>query len=586
MEKMKKKANDGISQRGALKVRDGLWQGAITGLFLFVLLIGGVSGASAATTISFSGEELLGKPTDSSITINIIPDSDIIYYYEYGTSSGDYSYQTSQYSAIGGEPHEITISGLSASTKYYYRMQYNYADSGWVVRGEHSFQTQRDKGEAFTFTIISDSHAMYNEEYRNAVTEIIADNPDFHMDLGDTFMTDYDTSQAQVNEEYLDQRELVYIGGIAQSSPVFLASGNHENEEGWNLDDSFSIALASIQARKAFYPTPTEDGFYTGNQHPLAAIDEAAYGDELREDYYAWEWGDALFVVIDPFQYTMANPYGATAGEGSDDPASGDRWNWSLGETQFQWLENVLSTSYAKYKFVFSHHMLGGTQEYVRGGAVPAHMFEWGGYNADGVTWGFDVERPGWGDETIHQMFIDYGVTAYIHGHDHQYAYEIRDDIVYLSMPRPSTGLDFNYYNTNNDYTQVVMASPGYLRVTVTPELTTAEYVSSSNTSGTVKHSFTMEPNEVEETGILGDVNGDESVNATDALIVLSGEVGLDVTQFCPLLCGDVNGDSLVNSADALIILSFGSGMSVPFDLGQPGCPASVGEVEGCTVDP
>jgi len=38
-----------------------------------------------------------------------------------------------------------------------------------------------------------------------------------------------------------------------------------------------------------------------------------------------------LFLVIDPFQYTMTNPYGAVAGEGSDDPASGDQWNWTLG---------------------------------------------------------------------------------------------------------------------------------------------------------------------------------------------------------------------------------------------------------------
>ena len=29
----------------------------------------------------------------------------------------------------------------------------------------------------------------------------------------------------------------------------------------------------------------------------------------------------------------MTNPYGAIAGEGNDDPASGDQWNWTLGST-------------------------------------------------------------------------------------------------------------------------------------------------------------------------------------------------------------------------------------------------------------
>ena len=123
---------------------------------------------------------------------------------------------------------------------------------------------------------------------------------------------------------------------IGNSVPIFLSSGNHENEEGWNLDDTFSIALASIQARKAYYPTPIEDGFYSANTDTLSAINETTYGDEYREDYYAWTWGDALFVVIDPFQYTMELPYNpGMAGEGTDDSKTGDQWSWTLGAEQF-----------------------------------------------------------------------------------------------------------------------------------------------------------------------------------------------------------------------------------------------------------
>ena len=33
---------------------------------------------------------------------------------------------------------------------------------------------------------------------------------------------------------------------------------------------------------------------------------------------------------------------------------------------------------------------------------------------------------------------MENGVSAYFHGHDHQYVYEVRDGIVYLSMPRPT----------------------------------------------------------------------------------------------------------------------------------------------------
>jgi hypothetical protein len=472
-------------------------------LALLVVLALGVSGAIApihaaplqATPITFTGEELLGKPTDTSITINIIPATTIEYHYQYGTSPGSYAWQTSNETATGGQPHEVVITGLGANTQYYYRMRYHApgdAMDDWVIRDEHSFWTQRAKGSEFKFTIISDSHAMYNTQYQQAITNVRNDQPDFHFDLGDTFMTDYMTNQTAVNDAYLAQRDPLYMDGVGHSAPIFLASGNHENEEGWNFDDSFSLALASVKARKLYYPTPITDGFYSGNEDPLTALDPATYGDQYREDYYAWEWGDVLFVVIDPFQYTMANPYGAMAGEGSDDPASGDRWNWTLGQQQFDWFKQTIEDSNARFKFVFSHHMVGGTQNYVRGGAVPAHMFEWGGYNDDGTTWGFSSKRPAWGNDPIHQLMIDNHVSAFFHGHDHQYAYEVRDGIVYQSLPRPSTGLDFNYYSESDPYTERVIGNSGHLRVSVTPNLVTVEYVR-SNTTG-VSHSYTILP--------------------------------------------------------------------------------------------
>ncbi len=85
-------------------------------------------------------------------------------------------------------------------------------------------------------------------------------------------------------------------------------------------------------------------------------------------------------------------------------------------------------------------------------------------------------------------------------------------------------------------------------------------------------------------TGLLGDVNVDGAVNSTDALIVLSADAGFNVSVFCPMNCGDTNADGFVNSTDALIILSYDVGMSVPFPLGQPGCPSSVAQPPGCAL--
>lgn len=85
--------------------------------------------------------------------------------------------------------------------------------------------------------------------------------------------------------------------------------------------------------------------------------------------------------------------------------------------------------------------------------------------------------------------------------------------------------------------------------------------------------------------GILGDVNNDDSANSTDALIILSCDVGIDVSQFCPMNCGDVNEDGLVNSTDALIVLSADVGMSTPYPVGSNGCPESVTPCAGCSVN-
>lgn len=476
-------------------------------LLMFFILFASFGGesmeVSAATVISFSGEELLGRPTDSSITINIVPNTTIEYHYQYGTTSGSYSGQTSNYTAVGGEPHEITITGLAANTQYFYRMRYHLSgEPDWVERSEHSFWTQRSAGEEFVFTVTSDSHVdiMLGSAsvWTQAMTNVAGDNPDFNIDLGDTFAMDNVTSLSVADANYLAQREFFDI--VGHSSSIFVMPGNHEQTEGWHLDDTGDVntspPVMSTNMMKKYYLNPIPDSFYTGNTDTFAYID----GDGLLEDYYAWEWGDALFVVIDPYWYTTTKPYTGNigGGEGSD-VGSSDRWDWTLGYEQFMWLKNTLEGSDAAYKFVMSHHMVGGSQDYVRGGAVPAHMFEWGGYNLNGTTWGFNTERPGWGDDPVHQIFIDTGVSAYIHGHDHEYAYEVRDGIVYQSMPAASFTGGFGIYDESDPYTEEVISGAGYLRFTVGISETTVEFIDST-TSKTKKHEYTIEPNEPPET--------------------------------------------------------------------------------------
>lgn len=485
--------------------------------------------------ITFTAQELVGRPTASSITLLVIPDSEIELFYELGTAPGDYSIQTEIQVAPGGQPHETLIDGLEANTRYYYRMQYCQPGLDWIERPEHSFQTQRSQGAAFTFTVVSDSHL--NESlgdaslYQRTLLNIQADRPDFDIDLGDAFFTDGMTTSQQVNQVYLSQKP--YLDQIGHTSPIFLALGNHENEEGWNLDDTGDPATSrpvmSANARKMYYLNPVPNSFYSGNTD--ASIPEIT-GDHLREDYYAWEWGDALFIVIDPFWYTMRKPYPLNiGGEDNDETPSFDNWDWTLGQQQFNWFKETLENSSAHYKFVFSHHMTGGMNFYGRGGAQSAHLFEWGGYNSDETTWGFELERPGWGSQAIQQLMSANHVSIFFHGHDHEFAYEERDGVAYQLVPMPSDntyGYGFNTYNELNEHTIRVLPNSGHLRVSVSPTGATVEYVRSflsGGTNGEVAYAYTVSPDNVQpdaqpdqaETTLNASIELDVLANDTDA---------------------------------------------------------------------
>jgi hypothetical protein len=574
-------------------------------LFTLALLLSfSLATAAPASALTFTATELLGRPTDHSVTVNVVADTALEVYFEYGTTSGVYTGNTGTATFAADTPIEMVIDGLEADTQYYYRMRYRQSGTTgeFSARDEHSFRTQRAPGSTFTFTITSDSHlgqyggntAREKALYQQTLLNAGADNPDFHIDLGDTFAMDptplgTGMTEAEAEAAYLIQRP--FMGLISASTPIFLALGNHENEEGWNFDDTFpppdaSLALLSLKYRKLYYPNPVPDGsFYTGNTDNSLTVGD----DYYREDYYAWTWDNALFVVLDPFHYTMiwpseGNTYG---GEGMDGEAQGDRWDWTLGKQQYDWLKQTLETSDAKYKFVFSHHVTGGATPYGRGGIAAAPYFEWGGKNWDG-TWGFDTERPGW-DKPIHQLMVDNNVTAFFHGHDHIFAMEELDGIVYLECPKPDDAgyawQPYGYGYTEGLYPDgYLLTNSGHIRVTVSPDEVTVDYVRAylpgDGTNGQVAYSYTIEA--PTDPSILGDVNGDDEVNSTDALIILSCDVGLNTSQFCPMNCGDVNGDGLVNSTDALIILSYDVGIAVPYPVGEPGCPSSVTPCPGC----
>lgn len=408
---------------------------------------------------------VLGNPTHNSVTASILAHSPIEGYFEYGPRAGAYSSRSDPVRLEPGRPAEVLLGGLAQNSQCFYRWVTTAGPSDAPGPSDHfRFRTGRAPGDVFVFTVQADSHLdgrtntrLYEASLRNAIEA----EPDFHIDLGDTFMTDKRSDYRDALPQYLAQR--YYFGLIGAVAPVFLVSGNHDGEDARRGE----MRSWAREQRDAFFATPSD-------------------GAPQRGNYYAWDWGDALFVTLDPFWETGRSRNRE------------DYWNRTLGERQFRWLAETLRSSDAKFKFVFIHHLVGGVNRQARGGVDAARLFEWGGRGFDG-TYQFDERRPGWG-QPIHQLLVETGVTIVFHGHDHMFAKEDLDGVVYLLVPQP--GLDRErppsdvvmHYRSGE-----VVGGPGHVRVTVSPATTLAEFVQSriagrADQNGRTAYSFRVRP--------------------------------------------------------------------------------------------
>jgi hypothetical protein len=421
---------------------------------------------------------LLSRPERDCVTVSVLVYQDAEGYIAYGTEPGNYTQRTPAQQFKKDGPAEVVLGSLRPDARYYYQFR-----AGEIRSPENTFHTQRSPGSPFTFTITGDSHLddrTSAELYQRTLANALADAPDLHIDLGDTFMTEKHDSRANAARQYLAQR--YYFGQLCQSAPLFLVLGNHDGESPrGRASEADSLAVWSNSVRKQYFPNPIADGFYTGNatRHPEAG---------LLEDYYAWQWGDALFVVLDPFWFAQKQR------------GRQDNWKRTLGEQQYQWLKQTLEASKARFKFVFIHHLVGGGTPEGRGGAEAAGLFEWGGRNPDGTD-GFNGNRPGW-TAPIHQLLVRNRVAAVFHGHDHFFAKQDLDGIVYQEVPQPGTPGN-NKPRTAAEYgytSGVIMGSSGHLRVRVSPTGVTVDYVRaylmederSDRHNGEVGHSYTI----------------------------------------------------------------------------------------------
>ncbi len=450
-------------------------------IYLTALLL--FSGLRSVFSQNFT--EILGRPTNNSITMSILFDTTAQVYWEYGTTTGNYTSTTATYTAGKDTSRMVDLTGLTTNKKYYYRTRYRTlgATTAYLAGPERTFHTPRPAGNSFSFAIEADPHLDTNSNpssYSLTLQNILGKCPDFLIDLGDIFMSE---KLAVVNQTNITARHLLYrpyFGATCHSVPLYLVIGNHEGELGWQLNGTAtSMPVMTSNTRKIFYPNPLPNSFYTGD-----TIAENFVG--LRGNYYAWEWGNALFVVLDPYWYTLTKP----------------GWGWTLGAAQYNWFKKTITQSTAKFKFVFCHQLVGGNGNDGRGGAEFVDFFEMGGENAD-TTYGFTTNRPGWGDP-VHKLMKDNGVNVFFHGHDHFFGKQDKDGIVYQEVPQPSNRNISNTSAAQYGYVNgVILPGRGYLLVTVSDSTAKVDYiktllpneVTSGHNNAEIGYTYTLSAN-------------------------------------------------------------------------------------------
>lgn len=360
-----------------------------------------------------------------------------------------------------GEFVTWTARELTTGTPHEYRLLLAADGEELVTAAGGGFTTQRVGEAVFTAALSTDAHTGSFAEgsapvaiLDDVVRNVAADRPEFMLALGDNvawytsreFPQDDDGGARFSYDMYRR-----HLAPLSESCPHFGLIGNWEGESGKFPDESQNLVSA---VRRQFTPNP----------------DHRTYpqGGSSEEDYYAFEWGPALFVVLNV--QTYSEPSGPLDSVLDDVTRMED---WTLGSAQRDWLETVLAGSDHPFKFLCIHHAVGGNA-----GNAFETLYGRGGPRAASV-----------GEQAlVHEMMGDFGVQIFFFGHDHVFLDEVVDGIHY-TLPG-SCGAPWKFGTEVTGY-RSYWGDSGHGRLTVRPDRATVEFV---NRRGAVLHRFSVEP--------------------------------------------------------------------------------------------
>jgi hypothetical protein len=335
---------------------------------------------------------------------------------------------------------EWDVEGLTPGGAYEYQIAGIAASGDEVALYQGSVVTQRPPGASFSFALVTDTHIGSDLTFSNqgdvATLSTVSGAiglaaPDFVVNLGD--MLDFHEYGFNVPPPDGSITRLAYLnyrqglGDAVANAAHFPVIGGWDSESGCNTLEEIN---RSRDQRLLYLPGPGP-GTYPEGGSPF-------------EDYYAFTWGDALFVVLNVFTYTP------TCHLLDNYPGLPD--DWTLGDTQLAWLRTTLENATSKWRFLLIHHPVGGN-----GGDAVDSAYGRGGGRAANV-----------GEQAVvHQLMQEQGVQIFFYGHDHVFT-DMTVDKTHYSLPG-SAGAIWFFTPDETGYTQD-WGVPGWGRVNVTPD--------------------------------------------------------------------------------------------------------------------
>jgi 3',5'-cyclic AMP phosphodiesterase CpdA len=341
---------------------------------------------------------------------------------------------------------EWDIEGLEPGSRYEYLIVETDTEEELTL-GVGIATTARQPGSSFSFAMVSDTHIGADLAFSNQgdeVTlsgisrEIATASPDLVVNLGDILdfheygFVEPPPDASITRNAYRNYRAT--FGSTLSYAAHYGVLGGWDSENGCDTPEEID---RSRQERLRYMPGPKPETYLEGGS-PF-------------EDYYAFTWGDALFVMLNVFTYTPGCHQLSTY--------PGLRDDWTLGDAQLAWLRSTLEGATAKWKFLMIHHPVGGDAGNPELDPVNAEV------NSAYGRGGGRAARVG-EQEIVHELMREFGVQAFFYGHDHVFTDMTVDDIHY-SLPG-SAGAIWFFTEAETGYSEFWSTS-GWAKVDVTP---------------------------------------------------------------------------------------------------------------------